>query len=188
METALGILIGIGLSAAAGLRIFVPLLVMSIAASSGHLNLAPGFEWIGTTPALIAFAAATVLEILAYLVPAVDHILDVLASPAAVVAGVVVAASTMVGISPFLQWTLALIAGGGIAGLMKGLSGVTRAKTAVTTAGFANPAVATAETGGAATLSILAVAFPAVAFLLVIGITIFAFKMLGKILARWRGI
>lgn len=188
METALGILIGIGLSAAAGLRIFVPLLVMSVASSSGHLDLAPGFEWIGTMPALIAFAAATALEVLAYLIPAVDHVLDVIASPAAVIAGVIVAASTMVGLSPFLQWTLALIAGGGIAGLMKGLSGVTRAKTAVTTAGFANPVVATAETGGAATLAILAVAFPVAAFLLVLGIVIFAFKMLGKILARWRGV
>jgi hypothetical protein len=71
---------------------------------------------------------------------------------------------------------------------MKGLSGVTRAKTAVTTAGFANPMVSTAETGGAATLAILAVAFPVAAFLLVLGIVIFAFKMLGKILARWRGV
>jgi hypothetical protein len=48
--------------------------------------------------------------------------------------------------------------------------------------------VATAETGGAATLAILAVAFPVAAFLLVLGIVIFAFKMLGKILARWRGV
>jgi hypothetical protein len=188
LETAVSVLIGIGLSAAAGLRVFVPLLVMSIAAYSGHLELAPGFGWIGTMPALIAFAVATAVEVFAYLIPAVDHILDVIAGPVAVIAGIVLTASTVVGMSPFVQWTLALIAGGGVAGLVKGLSGVTRAKTAVTTAGLANPAVATAETGGAATLSILAVLLPVVAFLLVLAIVIFALKMMGRILARVRGV
>lgn len=188
METAISVLIGIGLSAAAGLRIFVPLLAMSIAAYTGHLELAYGFAWIGTLPALITFAVATASEILAYLIPAVDHVLDVIAGPAAVAAGVFVTASTVVGMSPFLQWTLALIAGGGVAGLVKGVSGVTRAKTAIATGGLANPVVATAETGGAATLSVLAIALPVVAFLLVLGIVIFAFKMMGKIIARLRGV
>lgn len=188
METATSILIGIGLSAAVGLRIFVPLLVMSIAANSGHLGLASGFEWIGSMPALIAFGVATVLEVLAYLIPAVDHVLDVIAGPAAIVAGVIVTASTVVGMSPFMQWTLAIIAGGGVAGLVKGLSGVTRAKSALTTGGLANPAIATAETGGAATLSVLAIVLPVVAFLLVFAIVIFAVKMMGKIIARIRSV
>lgn len=187
METVISVLVGIGLSAAAGLRIFVPLLAVSIASYTGHLELASGFAWLGTLPALIALGVATVLEVLAYLIPAVDHILDVVAGPAAVVAGVFLTASTVTGMSPFLQWTLALIAGGGVAGLVKGLSGVTRAKTALVSGGIANPAVATAETGGAATLSVLAILLPVVAFLLVFGIVIFAFKMMGKILARLRG-
>jgi hypothetical protein len=188
METTISILIGIGLSAAAGLRIFVPLLVMSIAAYSGHLELASGFAWIGTLPALIAFSVATVLEVIAYLIPAVDHVLDVIAGPAAVAAGIVATASAVAGMSPFMQWTLAIIAGGGVAGLVKGLSGLTRAKAAITTGGLANPAVATAETGGAATLSVLAIVLPVVAFLLVLAIVIFAFKMMGKIMARLRGV
>jgi hypothetical protein len=187
METAISVLIGIGLSAAAGLRIFVPLLVMSMAAYTGHLELAAGFAWVGTLPALIAFSVATALEVLAYFIPAVDHVLDVIAGPAAIAAGVVATASTVTGMSPFLQWTLAIIAGGGVAGLVKGLSGVTRAKSAVTTGGLANPAVATAETGGAATLSVLAIALPVVAFLLVLAIVIFAIRMMGRIIARVRG-
>jgi hypothetical protein len=188
VETVISVLVGIGLSAAAGLRVFVPLLVMSIAAYSGYLELASGFAWIGTLPALIAFAVATALEVLAYLIPAVDHVLDVIAGPVAVVAGVIATASTVVGMSPFLQWMLAIIAGGGVAGLVKGLSGVTRAKTALTTGGLANPAVAAAETGGAATLSVLAILLPVVAFLLVLAIVIFAFKMMNKIIARLRGV
>ena len=72
-QTLLSLLVGVGLAAACGFRVFVPLLVMSAAAQSGHLALASGFEWIGTKPALIAFAAATVLEVLGYFIPLVDH-------------------------------------------------------------------------------------------------------------------
>lgn len=187
VETILSVLIGIGLSAAAGFRIFVPLLVMSIAGYTGALELAPGFAWIGTLPALIAFGVAMLLEVAAYFIPAVDHVLDVVAGPAAVMAGVVATASVVTGMSPFFQWTLALIAGGGVAGLMKGLTGVTRAKTAVTTAGLANPAVAAAETGGAATLSVLAVVVPIVAFIIVVLMLVFAFKMASKIIAALKG-
>ena len=66
METFLSILVGIGLSAACGFRVFVPLLVMSIASMSGHLTLSGGFLWIGTYPALLAFAVATMAEIAGY--------------------------------------------------------------------------------------------------------------------------
>ena len=63
MDTVLAICLGIGLSAACGFRVFVPLLVMSVASLSGHLTLAPGFQWIGTYPGLITFSVATVVEI-----------------------------------------------------------------------------------------------------------------------------
>ena len=63
IETLLTVCLGIGLSAACGFRIFVPMLVLSIATRSGHVELATGFDWIGSTPALITFSVATVLEI-----------------------------------------------------------------------------------------------------------------------------
>src|ERR1051325_11169062 len=87
VETVLSICLGIGLSAACGFRIFVPLLVMSIAAMSGHLALSPGFQWIATYPALLTFAVATAVEIAGYYIPWVDHALDTLATPASIVAG-----------------------------------------------------------------------------------------------------
>jgi len=82
----LSLAIGIGLSAACGFRVFVPFLVMSIAAQAGYLQLANGWEWIGSTPAIIAFAVAAILEIVAYYVPWLDNLLDTVATPAAVVA------------------------------------------------------------------------------------------------------
>ena len=77
METVLSICIGVGLSAACGFRVFVPLLVMSIASLSGHLTLTPAFQWISSYPALIAFSVATALEIAAYYIPWFDHVLDI---------------------------------------------------------------------------------------------------------------
>ena len=130
----LSICIGVGLSAACGFRVFVPLLMMSIASLSGHLTLAQSFQWIGSYPALIAFSVATALEVAAYYVPWLDHILDVLATPMAIIAGIVVTASVVTGMSPFLKWTLAVIAGGGVAGLVQGTTVAARtASTALDT-------------------------------------------------------
>src|SRR6059058_5562952 len=102
MDTALSICVGIGLSAACGFRVFVPLLIMSIASLSGHLTLAASFQWIGTYPALLTFAVATLLEITGYFIPWVDHALDTIATPAAIVAGTIVTASVVTGMSPLL--------------------------------------------------------------------------------------
>ncbi len=89
MELALTVLVGVGLAAACGFRVFVPLLGISLAAQTGHLELASGFGWIGSPVAAAAFGVATLLEVGAYLVPWVDNALDALASPAAVVAGTI---------------------------------------------------------------------------------------------------
>jgi len=159
-ETLLSICLGIGLSAACGFRVFVPLLVMSIASLSGHLALAPGFQWIGTYPALLTFSVATAVEIAGYYIPWVDHALDTIATPAAIVAGTVITASMVTGMSPMLKWTLAIIAGGGVAGLVQGTTVVTRAASTATTGGLGNPLVATIELAGAVITSIAALLVP----------------------------
>jgi hypothetical protein len=160
METLISICLGIGLSAACGFRVFVPLLVMSIASRSGHLGLAPGFEWISSYPAMLTFSVASALEIGGYYIPWLGHLLDVIATPAAVVAGTVVTASVVTGASPYLRWTLAAIAGGGAAGMVQGATVATRGASTVTTGGLANPLVATLELAGAIITSIAALFAP----------------------------
>ncbi|MEZ4833063.1 MAG: DUF4126 domain-containing protein, partial [Caldilineaceae bacterium] len=115
LELLLSIAIGVGLAAAVGFRVFVPFTIISLAALSGTLDLAPGFEWIGAYPALLAFGVATVIEIAAYYVPWLDNLLDSIATPAAIVAGAVITASVVGDVSPLLRWSLAAIAGGGVA-------------------------------------------------------------------------
>src|SRR5215472_11566667 len=102
MDTLLSVCLGVGLSAACGFRVFVPLLVISIASMSGHLTLAHGFAWIGTYPALISFSVATVLEVAGYCIPWLDHLLDTIATPAAIVAGTIVSASLVSNMDPMM--------------------------------------------------------------------------------------
>jgi len=173
METLLSICLGIGLSAACGFRVFVPLLVMSIASLSGHLQLAHGFEWIGSYPALVTFSVATALEIAGYYIPWVDHLLDTIATPAAIIAGTLVSAAMITDMSPLLKWTLAVIAGGGVAGAVQGTTVVTRGASTLTTGGLANPLVATAELAGAVVTSILAILAPLLVVLLLAGFLLF---------------
>jgi hypothetical protein len=179
-ETVLGILVGLGLSAAVGLRIFVPFLVMSIAAKADVLPLAEGFAWIESTPALVAFLFATVLEVAAYWIPWLDNALDALAAPVTVVAGVLATASVVTDVDPFLKWTVAVIAGGGAAGLLHGGTAALRAGSSVTTGGLANPILSTVELGASLIGSVLAIAVPVLAVLLFAGVLVWARRWLRR--------
>jgi len=172
MEFLLSASIGLGLAAACGFRVFVPLLAMSIAANGGHLQLAKGFAWIGSDIALAAFAFATVCEIAGYYIPWVDNFLDSVATPAAIVAGSVITASMVTDVSPFLKWSLAIIGGGGAAGIIQASTVLTRGASSISTAGLANPILATMELGGAVVTSIMAILLPFFALFLV-GFVIF---------------
>lgn len=181
MDVILSICLGISLSAACGFRVFAPLLVMSIASLSGHLELGAGFDWIGSTPALVAFAVATGLEITGYYVPWMDNLLDTIATPAAVIAGIVVMAACVSGMSPLFRWSLAVVAGGGAAGIVQGMTVVTRAASTAATGGLGNPVVSTAETGGSVVLSALGIWLPVFVGVAVVLLIVVALK---KIAAR----
>jgi len=181
MDTLSSISLGIGLSAACGFRVFVPLLIMSIASHTGHMTLSTGFDWIGTYPALAAFGVATVLEVAGYYIPWVDNLLDTIATPSAVVAGTIVMASAVSEMSPLMQWSLAIVAGGGTSAMVQGVTSLTRGASSLTTGGLGNPVVSTMEMGGATLLSVLAVALPVFAGMVVIGVLVFAArKLFGK--------
>ena len=167
METLLSICLGIGLSAACGFRIFIPPLVMSIAAQSGNLELSNDFAWMGTPEATIAFGVGAFLEVAAYYIPWVDELLDIIATPTAVIAGTIITSSFVSNMSPMLQWTIAVILGGGAAGTVQGLTDVTRLASTTLTGGFANPGVSTMELLSSTTLSILAISIPVLAALIV---------------------
>jgi hypothetical protein len=182
-ETLLALALGIGLAAASGFRTFVPLLVVSLAARHSYLTLAPGMEWLATDTALAALALATVLEIAAYYTPWLDNLLDTIATPAAILAGTLLMVAVLPDLPPLLRWSLAIIAGGGAAGLIQALTVLLRLQSATLTGGLANPLVATLELIGALAVSLLSLLTPILALILVVAVGVFGLR---RVLARRR--
>jgi hypothetical protein len=181
LETILSVCLGVGLAASCGFRVFVPLLVVSISARAGFLSPSEGFEWLGSWPAIAALSVATLLEIGAYYFPWLDNLLDTISTPAAVVAGVLAAAACVSDTDPLLKWSVAVIAGGGSAGVIKaGMVGV-RALSTGLTGGFGNALVATGEWIAALAMSALAFLVPiaaaALSIVLVIVLGRFAIRV-----------
>ncbi|MFM7425002.1 MAG: DUF4126 domain-containing protein [Elainella sp.] len=185
LDTLISLMLGISLSAATGFRVFVPLLVMSAAAVLGHVDLPSNFDWIESDQALILFAVASLLEIIGYYIPWLDHTLDIISTPAAIIAGTIVTASTAPEqMNPLVQWTTALLVGGGAAGLTKGMSNIMRVISTAISGGLTNPIVATIELALALGLALLAVSVPVVALLVVIALWSFAIRRIRRVFRR----
>ena len=184
LEVALSVVLGVGLAAATGFRLFLPMLIASTAAYTGHLSLDPSFAWLATPAALTMLGVAAVVEVLAYYVPGFDNLLDTLATPAAFVAGTVVSAAVITDMPPLVKWTAAVIAGGGIAGLTQAATAMLRANSTVLTAGLGNPVIATAELGGALIVSILALVAPLAAFMMIVLFIWWAISLLRQRMQR----
>lgn len=168
LDLGVSIALGIGLAAATGLRLFLPMLVVSAAAYTGHLPLSDTFAWLATPAALVLLSVAAVAEILAYYIPGLDNLLDTLATPAAFVAGTIISAAVFTDLSPMVKWAAAIIAGGGIAGLTQTTTAVLRAKSTLLTGTLGNPVIATAEVGGSLLISLLALAAPLLTLIVII--------------------
>jgi Domain of unknown function (DUF4126) len=167
----ISILLGITLSAACGFRVFVPLFMVSLFSVLGHWSLPAGLSWLDSEQSLIMLAVASAIEVIAYYVPWLDNLLDTIATPMAAAVGTfITAASVPADMNPMIQWTLAVIAGGGSAGLIKGLTSVFRLGSSATTGGLANPIISTLELFTAATLPFLAMTIPVVSGLLILGL------------------
>lgn len=167
METILAICIGLALSATVGFRIFTPLLVTGIFTKVDWITLSEGFDWIGSTPALIAFGAATLIEVAVNYIPAIGSFMKVLATPLAAIAGVLLTASFVGDMNPLLEWSIAIIGGGGVA---------TASHTAVTAvkgfseASFLSPIIAVVEdvTATVVPIAIFLLPFLAIVFVILI--------------------
>jgi hypothetical protein len=155
--------IGIGLAAATGFRVFLPMFAVSLASYLHWIPMNEQFEWLAGLPTLITTGIATIAEVLAYYIPFIDHLLDTLSIPLATIAGSVLFASQFADLGTFPQWALALIAGGGTAAtISSGFAGLRAASTA-TTGGLGNSVVGTTETAGAGLMAVLAMAAPIIA-------------------------
>lgn len=177
--TLMSFFLGIGLAASAGFRVFLPLFALSLGAHFGQdlINLNDSWQWIGSWPAIITLGIATLIEIISYYIPVVDNFLDTIAIPLAAIAGTLLMASTLLDMNEVATWALAIIAGGGTAAAVSGTTAATRAVSTGTTAGTGNFVVNTGETAAASVLSITSFIWAPLAFVLVIILLYFIYRL-----------
>ena len=182
LGTASALLAGISLSAAAGLRVFLPVLALGLASRFGLLELGEEFAWLASDPVLLVVGVAALLEIGAFYVPVVDNLLDALATPAAIGGGTVIVASLLPEMHGLLQWGTAALLGGGAAGIVQGTTVLARGASTASTGGLGNPLVATTETGGSLLTIAFALLIPTVFGVLVILALVWLFVRLVRLL------
>jgi len=182
MDTTISIALGVGLAAATGFRVFLPLLVASIAAYTGHLHIGESFAWLGTPAAMVMLGVAAIVEVLAYYIPTVDNLLDTITTPLALVAGTVVSAAVITDLPPLIKWSTAIIAGGGVAAVTQGVTTLIRAKSTAFTAGLGNPLLSTFEMGASIIVAVLALLAPLVALALVAAFCLVTVRLVRRFL------
>lgn len=176
METFSAVALGIGLSASAGFRVFIPLLVAGLASRFGILSPGESFTWMGSIPALVCFGVAAVAEVLAYYIPFVDNLLDSIATPLSVAAGTLLMTSVFPADNEWMKWIMGLVVGGGAAAAIQGGSTVTRLMSSKFTAGAGNPVVSTSEGIAATGFSLLSLIIP---IIVAIVLAVFIMAILG---------
>ncbi|HBC79337.1 MAG TPA: DUF4126 domain-containing protein [Bacteroidales bacterium] len=179
-ELITAVAIGIGLSASCGFRVFVPMLVASIAAKMGIFPVNEGFQWLAGCPAIISFGTATIAEILAYYIPFIDNLLDTITTPMAVGGGTLLLTSVLPIDNEFLKWAAGFLFGGGAAATIQGGTVLTRLASTKLTAGAGNSVVATGEHAAAFGTSVLAVLIPLVFAAVVILLIIYLITKFGR--------
>lgn len=183
-EIFVSICLGIGLSASAGFRVFVPLLFLSIAAYIGVVPLNADWAWAGSLTVVIILGVAAFVELVAYYIPYVDNLLDTITVPLAAIAGTAVMVSVVGDLDPVYTWTLAIIAGGGTAAGVASTAGAARLTSTTTTGGLANPVISTAEAGVSSILSILSLIAPVFAAIIVVMIFLAIRKLYKKLFKK----
>jgi uncharacterized membrane protein len=145
INVVLVILMAISLSAAAGLRAFIPPFAISLLAQAGYITLAPGFEWMGRWEVAAIFGLAAVLEIAADKFPGVDNFLDAAGLIVKPAAGALLASSIITGMDPMLAMVLGLIAGATTAGTIHVAKAKLRLLSTGFTGGLGNPVLSWVE-------------------------------------------
>jgi len=176
--------LGLGLAAASGFRVFIPPFLYGLFL---RLDMVPisipmtGIsEWMASDIGLIILGVAMIVEILGYYIPWIDNLLDTIASPAAIIAGVMMMSSTLSDTHPALQWGASIIAGGGVSGTIQIGTVATRAVSTATTGGLGNPIVSTIEAGACILCTILAILLPIIALFLVIVLVGYSGRQVNK--------
>lgn len=171
---------GIALAATAGMRAFLPLLVLGLAARFGRFEISEGYRWLSTDMALITFAIAVVAETLADKIPIVDHALDTVQTVVKPAVGTMVAAAMFVQLTPFHATLLGIAVGGTVATGVHLAKAKLRVLSSLTTGTILNPILSFVEDVVSTVIAAMAVIAPFLALLFIGGLFGFAFHRLHR--------
>lgn len=140
-------LLGLGLASATGLRTFLPLLMLALAARFElfGVRLIDQMDWLGSWAAIAALAVATAAEFAGDKIPAVDHALNAVGYVTRPVAGAVAAGSVFWAVDPTLAAVAGLIVGAPAALAFNAAQTGVRVGSTATTGGLGNPVVSFIE-------------------------------------------
>lgn len=179
MELLSGLLSSLGLSGAAGLNAYIPLLLVGVLGRLGLLDLAQPFDLLSSTWALIGIGVLGLLDFVGDKIPGVDHALHLFGGVVNAAAGAVLFAAQagVADVPPALSMALGLVVAGGVHATRTAVRPVATA----TTGGLGNPVVSSAEDGTSLLLSVLAVFVPVLSVVLLAGVAAVGYRL-------WRGL
>ena len=170
-------LLGLGLASATGLRTFLPLLMLAVAARFGlfGITLNEQMSWLGSLPAIAALTVAAVAEFAGDKIPVVDHGLNVLGAFTRPVAGAIAAMSVFAGLDPTTAAVAGIIVGAPTAFAFNAAQGGARLTSTATTGGVANPVLSFIEDLLSVFTVVLAFLAPVLVpiFLLILAVLVF---------------
>ena len=166
------IFLAFGLSAACGFRIFIPPLTYSLLYRADLVQLGEGWDWIGSDWVIAVLALAALFEIIGNLFPWFDNLLDLLATPTAIIAGTILSAFSLSEIDPGLKWILSVMSGVLITGGFQLTTVSLRGFSSIFTGGFINPIISVIEDFISLLISISIIIFPIFGIILVILISL----------------
>ena len=185
--TIVAALVGLSLASASGFRVFLPPFILSLAVRTDTLDKyipdlsGTEFAIFDSNAAVLVLGIACLAEFGAYYVPWLDNVLDTIATPAAVVSGVGMTSIALVGSDPIIQWSFAIIAGGGSAGVIQVATVVIRGLSSTITLGFGNSFVASGENIASVILTFAALIAPLLAAIFAIFIVVLLVRQSIKI-------
>lgn len=126
MTISTSIIFGCLLSAACGLRVFIPFLILSFVCGTNLIEFPESWVWIETSQTLHFLIAATIFELIASYFPVISVLYKNVTFPLALVSGIFIMSffllDTNTMVAPLIRWTLAIIFGGTVATLSRTIS------------------------------------------------------------------
>jgi hypothetical protein len=173
--------LAIGLAACAGLRAWLPLLLVGGLARAGVLTLGSSFGFLATDRALILFGIATVIEIVGDKIPAIDHGLDMLSTVLRPAAGSLIAASVMWEVrDPLTALAVGVAVGAPSALIPHAAKSVLRAASTTLTGGLANPVISLLEDVLALAVFVFSVVVPLLAAIALLALGFLVVRRLAR--------